>query len=77
MVVAWFWFIRHIFLWTVLRNRDAMTGLAPKLTTLKECATGVILKLFFSKTLNFCQFLANCVENGDVWNALIKFYDQK
>lgn len=54
-----------------------MTGLVPKLTTLKECATGVILKLFFSKTLNFCQFFANCVENGDVWNALIKFYDQK
>lgn len=40
--------------------------LGPKLTTSKECITVVILKLFFSKIHNFCQLLANCVENGDV-----------
>lgn len=49
-----------------MRNGDVMGGLGPKLTTLKECATILILKLFFSKTHHFYQFLANCVENGEV-----------
>lgn len=40
-----------------------MPGLGPKLTTLKECATVVVLKLFFSTKLPFYQFLAHCVEN--------------
>lgn len=36
--------------------------LGPKLSTLKECATVVILKLFFCKIHNFCQLLANYVK---------------
>lgn len=55
-----------MFLGAVLRNGDVTAGLGPKLTTLKECTTVVILKLFFSKTYHFYLFLANCVENGEV-----------
>lgn len=53
-----------------------MPGLGPELTTLKECATVVVLKLFFSTTLPFYQFLAHCLENREV-ECFSKFCDQK